>query len=361
MSTFYPLRVAGLTSETRDAVVVTFEVPEQSDEQRALFQFTAGQHLTLRAMLGGEEVRRSYSICSAPHEGTLRIAIKRVQDGLFSTWANHELRPGHVVESMPPSGSFAVAMDPAASRHHVAFAAGSGITPILSILKTVLLEEPQSRFTLVYGNRASSSVLFKEELANLKDRFLDRVNLVFILSREQQEIELFNGRIDGVKTEQLLRYWIDPEAIDVAYLCGPQSMTEEVAAMLETHGVPKSNIRKELFGTSGGLAPRRAAVTAAAGEQECRLTVLQDGRERILTIPRNKLNVLDAALAQGVELPYACKAGVCSTCRCKKIAGEVDMDVNFALEDYEVARGFILTCQSYALSAELVLDFDQES
>ena len=358
MSTFHSLRVQSLTSETRDAVVVTFEVPE---EQRETFRFTAGQHLTLRATLDGEEIRRSYSICSAPFESKLRIAIKRVQDGLFSTWANKELKPGHLIECMPPSGNFAVRMEPAACRHHVAFAAGSGITPILSILKTVLDEEPQSRFTLVYGNRASSAVIFKEELANLKDRFLDRLNLVFILSREQQEIELFNGRIDGAKTEQLLRHWIAAEDIDVAYLCGPQSMTEEVAATLQAHGIAKANIRTELFGTTSTRAPRRVMPAAEAGEQDCKVTVIQDGRQREFTIARNKLNVLDAAMAQGVELPYSCKAGVCSTCRCKMTAGEVDMDINFALEDYEVARGFILTCQSYPLTAELVLDFDQES
>ena len=337
MSTFHSLRVRSLTPETRDAV------------------------LTLRATLNGEELRRSYSICSAPFESKLCIAIKRVQDGLFSTWANQELKPGHLVECMPPSGNFAVPIESAASRHHVAFAAGSGITPILSILKTVLEQEPQSSFTLVYGNRASSSVLFKEELANLKDRFLDRFNLIFILSREQQEIELFNGRIDGSKTEQLLRYWIDPEDIDVAYLCGPQSMTDEVSATLQAHGIAKANIRTELFGTTSTRTPRKATIAATAGEQDCKVTVIQDGRQRNFTMTRNKQNVLDAALGQGVELPYSCKAGVCSTCRCKMTTGEVDMDVNFALEDYEVARGFILTCQSYALTAELVLDFDQES
>ena len=358
MNDFYPLRVASLTSETRDAVVLTFAVPEQWCE---LFRFTPGQHLTLRAMVNGEELRRSYSICSAPFEGKLQIAVKRVQDGLFSTWANQELRPGHTVECMPPSGRFSVPMEPASARHHVAFAAGSGITPVLSILKTVLEQEPQSRFTLVYGNRASSAVLFKEELANLKDRFLARLNLVFILSREQQEIELFNGRINGAKTSQLLRYWLDPEDIDVAYLCGPRSMTEEVSSTLQAHGLAKASIRTELFGTEGARAARPVPPAAAAGEQDCSVTITQDGRQRQFTMARNTLNVLDAALQQGVELPYSCKAGVCSTCRCKMVSGEVDMDINFALEDYEVARGFVLTCQSYARSSTLELDFDQES
>ena len=357
MSHFHQLRVASLTNETRDAVVVTFDVPAA---EREAFQFLPGQHLTLRGNFDGEEVRRSYSICSAPFEPKLRIAIKRVQDGLFSTWANKELRPGHAIDCMVPSGHFHVPMKPLAARHHVAFVAGSGITPVLSILKTALVMEPHSRFTLVYGNRSASSMIFKEELEALKDRYLGRLNLVFILSREQQDVELFNGRIDGAKVDQLLRLWVGADDIDVAYICGPQTMMQEVSDTLQRYGVAKDAIKMELFGTadSGPRAPRAAA---AASEQDCKVTVIQDGRQRAFTIVRNQRTVLDSALEQGVELPYSCKGGVCSTCRCKMTKGEVDMDVNFALEDYEVARGFILTCQSYALTEELVLDYDQES
>ena len=212
----------------------------------------------------------------------------------------------------------------------------------------------------MYGDRASSAVLFKEELADLKDRYLTRLNLVFILSREQQEIELFNGRIDRAKVDALLRCWIDPRDVDVAYLCGPESMMEAVSSSLEAHGIARSAIRMERFG-SVVREPRKALPEAAAAEHRCTVTVTADGRQQSFTIVRGTDNVLNAALAQGIELPYACKAGVCSTCRCKKTHGDVEMDSNFALEDYEVARGFILTCQSYALSAELALDFDQES
>ena len=357
MSQFHPLRVASLKNETRDAVVVTLEVPE---EHRAKFKFAPGQNLTLRAMVAGEEVRRSYSICSAPHENAVRIAVKRVQDGVFSSWANKELKAGDVVECMAPAGSFGVPLQPASARHHVAFAAGSGITPVISILKSVLENEPQSRFTLVYGNRASSSVIFKEELEDLKDRYMGRLRLVFILSREHQDVELFNGRIDREKTDQLLKHWVDASDIDVAYICGPQSMMEGVSASLIANGVAQERIKTELFGVAL-REPRRQVAGKASAEEECHVRVIQDGRQREFTMPRNKKTVLESALEQGVELPYSCKGGVCSTCRCKMTEGEVDMDVNFALEDYEVARGFILTCQSYALTDKLVLDFDQES
>ena len=358
MSKFHPLRIASTASETRDAVVITFEVPE---DQREAFRFTQGQHLTLRSKFNGEEVRRSYSICSAPFENQLRIAIKRVQDGVFSTWANQSLKPGHVVECMEPSGHFHVPLEPESERHHVAFAVGSGITPVLSILKTTLAAEPKSQFTLIYGNRASSSVIFKEELSDLKDLYLDRFVLVFILSREQQDIGLFNGRINGAKCNELLKHWIDPEDIDVAYICGPQSMMEEVSASLQKNGVTKNRINMELFGGTQAPGPRKHPEITSTVNQSSRVTVIQDGRSREFLTERNKHTLLEAALEQGIQLPYSCKGGVCSTCRCKMTTGEVDMDVNFALEDYEVARGFILTCQSYPLSSELVLDFDQES
>lgn len=358
MSKFHSLRVASCKPETRDAVVVTFDVPE---EQREAFKFTQGQHLVLRSKFEGEEIRRSYSICAAPDDGALRIAIKRVEDGLFSSWANRELKPGHLVDCMEPSGHFNVPLDAALERHHVAFASGSGITPVLSIIKATLKTEPRSRFTLFYGNRASSSVIFKEELANLKDRYLSRFNLVYILSRESQDIELFNGRIDRAKCDQLLERWIDAGDVDVAYICGPQDMMEAVSESLQAHGVAKSSIKMELFATAMPRLPRKASAAPVKGKQQCRITLIQDGRTRELFIDKNKETILDAALGQGVELPYSCKGGVCSTCRCKMTRGEVDMDVNFALEDYEVARGFILTCQSYPIADELVLDFDQES
>ena len=360
MSRFHPLRIAEVAPETREAVVVTFELSEM---QRNAFRYTPGQYLTLRTQMSGQEVRRSYSICTAPFEKKLSIAIKRVQDGAFSTWAHRELRAGQTLEVMEPAGTFACLPCSAETlypRHHLAFAAGSGITPVLSIVKTVLAEEPESRVTLVYGNRASSTVLFKEELENLKDRYLSRFNLVFILSREHQDIDLFNGRIDRAKTDALLEHWIDPNDIHVAYLCGPQSMMQSVSESLQAHGVPKERVRQELFGIAGQPAKVRPLAAALPGERDCQVSVSIEGRERHFNMERNGKTLLDAALDQGVELPYSCKGGVCSACRCKLVRGEVDMDVHFALEDYEIARGFILACQSYPRTAEIALNFDTE-
>jgi ring-1,2-phenylacetyl-CoA epoxidase subunit PaaE len=358
MSHFYPLRVASCRNETRDAVVVAFEVP---GELRDKFCFVQGQHLTLRVTVNGQELRRSYSICSAPSENTLRIAIKRVPDGLFSTWAHEHLKPGQLIDCMEPAGHFHVPLLPAAARHHVAFAAGSGITPVLSIVKTTLAAEPHSHMTLVYGNRSSSSVLFKEELADLKDRYTTRFNLVYVLSREHQDVDLFNGRIDRDKCDQLLTRWIASPAIDVAYICGPRSMMEAVSESLQSRGVDRSQIKMELFSVGLPQGPRKPLEPFASRAQECRVTAIQDGRRREFTIERNQQTVLDSALEQGVELPYSCKGGVCSTCRCKLTRGEVEMDTHYALEDYEIERGFILPCQSYALTNELVLDYDQDT
>lgn len=358
MSKFHELTVESVTRETRDAVAVTFAVPPALADT---YRYVQGQHLTLRAGIEGEDVRRSYSICSAVQDERLRVAIKRVDGGRFSNWANDALRPGMTLEVMPPSGHFHVPLSAAHSKHYVAFAAGSGITPMLSIIKTTLMTEPESRFTLFYGNRASSSVLFKEELEDLKDSYLQRFNLVFVLSREQLDIDLFNGRIDGEKVHALLRHWVKPQDIDVAFICGPHSMMEEVSQTLQDNGVDKSRIKRELFATSLPAARPPAHAHKRVGQQQCEVTVIQDGRTRQFTLEKNKESILDAALAQGIELPYACKGGVCSTCRCKRIEGEVDMDVNFALEDYEVARGFILSCQSYAVTDKLVIDFDQET
>jgi ring-1,2-phenylacetyl-CoA epoxidase subunit PaaE len=358
MSQFHPLRVASCRSETRDALVVTFNVP---DELRKAFRFVQGQHLTLRVNVNGEELRRSYSICSAPFEGALRIAIKRVPDGLFSTWAHEHLKPGQTIDCMEPAGHFHVQLEPTAARHHVAFAVGSGITPVLSIVKTTLVAEPRSHITLVYGNRASSTALFRDELADLKDRYMTRLNLVYILSREHQDIELFNGRIDRAKCEQLFERWIDALTVDVAYICGPRSMMEQVSESLETRKIDRSRIKMELFSAGLPRGPRRPQPETAVSAKECRVAVIQDGHRRDFSIARSQSTVLDSALDRGIELPYSCKGGVCSTCRCKLTRGEVEMDCHYALEDYEVARGFILPCQSYALTDELVLDYDQDT
>ena len=318
-----------------------------------------GQHLTLRAEVGGEDMRRSYSICSAVQDDCLRIAVKKAPGGAFSTWVNEQVKAGHTIEVMPPMGHFNVPLDASNRKHYLGFAAGSGITPMLSIIKTTLLTEPKSRFTLFYGNRSSATVIFKEELSDLKDLFLTRLNLVYVMSREPQDIALLNGRIDRQKTDALLAHWIDLGEVDTAFICGPDGMMQAVSTSLQERGFPKSKIKIELFAASIPKHEHKAAAAAAAGRGECTVTAIIDGAARQFTLEKTKENVIDAALRQGVELPYSCKGGVCSTCRAKLVEGEVDMDVNFALEDYELARGFILCCQSYPVTDKVVVDFDQ--
>ena len=360
MSAFHSLRVASVAKNTRDAVVLTFDVP---NDLRETFTFRPGQYLTLRTFLDGQELRRSYSICAAPGDGQLRVAVKRLNDGAFSTWANQSLQAGDTLEVMAPDGNFTIEFSPEHARRYAAFAVGSGITPILSLVKTALDTEPSSSFTLFFGNRASSAVLFREEIEDLKNRYMSRFSLVYIMSREHQDIDLFNGRLDGEKVRQLLNVWMDPSTIDYAFVCGPQDMTESVSQALKEKGLDASRIKFELFGSPKGPRALRTGHDArkAPGADQCQVTVVYEGVTRTLTIDKNKDSVLDSALAQGIELPYSCKGGVCSTCRCKVVEGEVDMDANFALEDYEVKRGFILSCQSFPVTDKLVIDLDQET
>lgn len=360
MSQFHPLKVSSIERTTRDAVVVAFDVPEELKEK---FHFRPGQYLNVRTHIDGEELRRSYSICAAPHDSLLRVAVKRVFDGAFSNWANTELQLGDTVDVMPPDGNFTVDFDPNVQRGYAAFAVGSGITPILSLVKTALDTEPDSTFTLFYANRASSSIMFREEIEDLKNRYMQRFSVVYIMSRELQDVDLFNGRLDAEKVDQLLNVWLPVQNIDYAFVCGPHDMTEQVVSTLKAKGLTKEQIKFELFGapkgprtTAAGEAPRRAP-----GAEECHLTIVQDGFTRELTIAKNNLSILDAAMEQGIELPYSCKGGVCSTCRCKVVEGEVDMDANFALEDYEVNMGFVLSCQSFPVTDKVVIDFDQET
>jgi len=261
---------------------------------------------------------------------------------------------------MPPAGHFSVELDPARHGNYLAVAAGSGITPILSIIKTTLEREPDSRFTLLYGNRSSSGALFRDKLEDLKNRYLQRLNLIFVFSREQQDVDLYNGRIDADKCGQLFSRWLDPRALDAAFICGPQAMTETVRDSLKAYGMAGEKIHFELFAAAGDERKREAREAArqldAAVSQ---ITVISDGRALAFDLPRNTVSVLDAGNAIGAELPYSCKAGVCSTCKCKVIEGEVEMDSNHALEDYEVAAGYVLSCQTYPVSDRVVLDFDQ--
>ena len=356
---FHSLSVSSVQALTRDSMAVTFAVPE---DLKDTFAFVAGQYLTLRTVIDGQEVRRSYSICSAVSDKRLRVAIKKVAGGAFSQWATSHLLPESKIDVMPPQGSFHMPLAPHEARHVVAFAAGSGITPILAIIKTMLLAEPLTRITLVYGNRASSSVMFKEELEDLKDTYLTRLNLVWVMSRESQDIELFNGRIDYDKTTELLSRWLNlsvsPDGIDAAFICGPHEMMLAVTQALQDKGVDKSRIKAELFGAPLAAKPR--AVSAAVQDsEECEVEVMLDGARRTFTMAKNQ-SLVDGGLKAGLEMPYACKGGVCSTCRAQVLIGEVDMDNNFALEDYEIARGFVLCCQSFPVSHKLVLDFDQQ-
>lgn len=357
MSNFHSLKVANVKQETRDTIVVTFDVPQ--DLQDA-YHYTQGQYLTLRTAIQDEEVRRSYSICSAAQENKLRVAIRRIQGGAFSSWANDNLKAGDVVDVMPPMGHFNTPLSAESEKHYLAFAAGSGITPMLSIIKTTLLAEPRSSFTLFYGNRASSSVIFKEELAELKDLYMGRFQLVYVMSREQQDIELFNGRITKEKCEQFFKSWVKLADIDTAFICGPEQMMLEVSEALQANGLAKEKIKFELF--AAGTPGRKHVQNAkpVVGSHDCEVTLIIDGNHVNFTMEKDKESVLDAALKQGIDMRYSCKAGVCSTCRCKVTDGKVDMDANYALEDYEVARGFALSCQSFPVTDKLVMDFDQD-
>ncbi|HLH40358.1 MAG TPA: 1,2-phenylacetyl-CoA epoxidase subunit PaaE [Bryobacteraceae bacterium] len=357
-SSFYPLLIRAVEPETAEAIVVTFDVPQP---WRELFRFTQGQHLTLRARIGGEEVRRSYSICSAVQDQTLRVAIKLLPGGVFSQWAAANLKAGATLEVMPPAGHFYVPLAAENRKHYAAFAAGSGITPVLSILKTTLIAEPRSSFALFYGNRTSESILFRDELADLKDQFLGRFQLAHVLTREHQECELFNGRLTPEKCEMLLNRLGCAADLDAIFICGPQQMAEALARKLKAMGVPESRVKIELF--SAAAAPPKPTVTApaAAAIGDCEVTLTADGRQRSFTMARGGESILDAALKRGIELRYSCKSGVCATCRSKLIAGQVEMDVNYSLEPEEVRRGFVLTCQSHPLTNQVKLDFDQDN
>lgn len=356
MSKFYPLTVAKVKHETRDAIAVTFAVPP---ELKQTFAYQQGQHLTLRAMIEGEDVRRSYSICSSVQDEQLRVAIKRTPGGLFSSWANEHLGPGAILEVMPPMGHFNVPLDADSERHYLAFAAGSGITPILSIIKTTLLAEPKSRFTLVYGNRASSSVIFRDELSELKDVYMGRLKLVYVMSREQQDIDLFNGRITGEKCSAFLKHWIDIRDIDVAFICGPEDMMHGVSKSLQEAGMAKEKIRIELFAASIPKHEHKPRPIVEGTRHQTEVTVIMDGSAASFTMDKDKESILDAGLRAGIDMRYSCKGGVCSTCRCKVVEGNVEMDVNYALEDYEVARGFVLSCQAFPITDTVIVDFDQ--
>ncbi|MEO7981302.1 MAG: 1,2-phenylacetyl-CoA epoxidase subunit PaaE [Sporichthyaceae bacterium] len=353
--TFHPLRVASVEPLTDDAVAITFAVP---DDLRGAYAFDAGQHLTLRTEVGGAEVRRNYSICAPATEGRLRIGVKRLDGGAFSTHATSTLQVGDEVEVMTPTGRFTPRVDPAQARHYCAVAAGSGITPVISIVATVLAVEPASTVTLLYGNRTVGSVMFLEELADLKDRYPGRFRLVHVLSREVQEAELLSGRLDPPRLRRLLSALVPPETVDEWFLCGPFAMVEGARAVLAEAGVGAEHVHTELFHVEGE-APRESVSPEeerAAGTSSVVVTL--DGRSSTVRVPRTGQRILDAVLAVRADAPYACKGGVCGTCRAKVVSGEVTMERNYALDSEETAAGFVLACQSVPVSEDVELDFD---
>lgn len=363
---FHALTVRRVESIADDAVAIAFDVPEQL---RAQYEFTAGQHLTVRRVEDGEDVRRSYSICSTPadlaRDGELRIGVKMVAGGVFSQFAIHQLRAGETIEVMPPLGHFTTAYAPERERGYVFVAAGSGITPILSLLATGLATEPRSRFTLVYGNRYVRSVMFAEEIADLKDRYPTRLHIVHVLSREPQDADLLSGRIDEDRFGRLLDVGLlDVDSTDEWFLCGPYGMVMDVRTVLSNRGVKDSAVHTELFHvdeTPAAASSEAAAAADAAANpvsaDVATVTIVLDGRASTFTMARDE-RVLDAALKVRPGLPYACKGGVCSTCKAKVLDGRVQMARNYALEPDEMAEGYVLTCQSSPVTDTVTIDYD---
>ncbi|HEU4469497.1 MAG TPA: 1,2-phenylacetyl-CoA epoxidase subunit PaaE [Flavisolibacter sp.] len=353
---FHPLRVKKVVKETDDCVSITFDIPTSLE---STFRFKQGQSLTVRRQINGEEVRRTYSICSSPLDSQLRVAVKKVEGGSFSTWANESLKAGDVIDVMPPVGKFNTPLDPAQKKNYIAFAAGSGITPVLSIIKTTLLTEPLSHFTLVYGNRNRNAIIFKEELEALKDKFLDRFRLYHILSREKTDAPLNYGRIDVEKLDLLFSRLIDLKKANEFFLCGPEEMIFCIKGYLTARGVDSDRIHFELFTIPG----QKTSVVNTGQQQEdsgpkSRVSVKLDGISFDFELGYEGQSVLDAALAQGADLPYACKGGVCTTCKAKLTEGKVNMDVNWGLEPDEVEAGYILTCQAHPVTEKISVDFD---
>lgn len=352
---FHRLKIADVRRETPEAVSIAFSVPRELSDA---YRFNPGQHLTLRTHVNGAEVRRSYSICVAPDDGELRVAVKKVDGGLFSTLVNDAIKPGDEIDVMTPQGRFGVALDPNAARTYVAIVAGSGITPVMSILRTVLTHEPKSRVALIYGNRTTQSIIFREALEDVKDRFMDRFTVHHVLSREHQEIPLFDGRIDGAKLDALL-HTLPQGSIDHAFLCGPGGLIEDGRAALLRFGLSTEYIHVEYFSADGSPVVTRARDAAAIPDaQEATAEVLLNGARHTIPIYAGE-TIVDAGLRAGLEMPYSCRGGMCCTCRAKVTEGEVRMDTNYSLEPWELEAGYVLTCQSHPVTPKVALDYDQ--
>jgi ring-1,2-phenylacetyl-CoA epoxidase subunit PaaE len=351
---FHRLAVSDLRRETADAVSMTFAIPQ---DLAGDYSFLPGQYLTLRTTMDGEEVRRSYSICSGPDDGELRIAVKKVDGGAFSSWAADELKSGDELDVMTPTGRFGVAHAPDQARLYVGFAAGSGITPILSIVKGVLAREPKSRFFLFYGNRTAESMLFREELEELKDRFLRRLSLFHVISGEEQDIPILHGRLDGDKVRVLLRSLVPAQSVDHVFICGPMGMSEDIEATCRAIGIADEKIHVERFVSEFGGKPRPKKIVEPGAPPKAMASLIIDGKRREVPVAEGEA-ILDAALRAGMDLPFACKGGMCSTCRAKLVEGDAQMEVNYSLEPWELKAGFILTCQARPCSDKVVVDYD---
>ena len=356
---FHDLRVRRIEPDTAEATIVSFDVPEAL---RAVFGFTQGQYLTLRTTIDGQDLRRSYSICAGVDDGELRVGVRKVKGGVFSNWINEQLKPGDVISVMAPQGRFFVPIEPVARRHHVGIAGGSGITPILSIMKTVLAREPLSRFTLIYANRMLRSTMFKEELEDLKNRYMTRLVLHHVFSDDPTDAPLNMGLMNRDKIGEFLASVLPASGIDQVYICGPFQMNDEAEAALLAAGVSESRIHIERFGvaTPTGEAVGAVVHEAKPGDAEhARILIIRDGMQREIEFRKDQPSILDAASAAGMEVPFSCTSGVCGTCRAKLVEGKVRMERNFALDKAEVADGFVLTCQAHPLTERVVLSFDE--
>lgn len=356
MSKFHTLKVTEVKEETADCKSLVFEVPA---ELQADYKFIQGQYLTLKTDINGEEVRRSYSLCSSPLEKEWRVAVKKVEGGKFSTYANEVLKKGDLIDVMTPMGNFYTELRVDQKKHYVAFAAGSGITPILSIIKTVLKTEKDSQFSLVYGNKNTASIIFHEEIEGLKNKYMERFNLHYVLSREKLEEPIANGRIDANKCQALFQDAIDLDKADEFFICGPESMIFAVKDELEAVGVDEKQIHFELFTSPDQKkGEKKRAVKVEDQGKVCDVEVKVDGKTIMFKLPFGETNLLDAALKEGADLPFACKGGVCCTCKARLTEGSVEMDRNYALTTEEVDDGFVLTCQAFPKTEKVVVDFD---
>lgn len=351
---FHSLIVKDVRKETEDTVSIEFEIPKEIQSD---YSFSAGQYLTLKTIINGEDVRRSYSLCSAPFEKSWRVAVKQVPNGKFSTFANNELKNGMTMEVMTPTGNFKLGGD-VSNKSFAFFAAGSGITPILAMTKQALEQSETNDVTIFYGNKGFNSVIFREELEGLKNEYMDRLRVIHVFSRESLGNKIQKGRIDKTKADELYDAFLKDTKIDEVYVCGPEEMIEAVKESMVGKGVPSGNVHFELF-TSPSHKEEKIALPTNSPKVESVVTVIMDGDELEVNLDSTGINILDAAQEAGADLPFACKGGVCCTCKAKIIEGTASMDVNYALEPDEVEAGYILTCQSHPTSKKLIISFDE--